>query len=89
MGTNNSQYMDTRYYNGPPGLHSREIETVENPAVEDDYQDAFEINAARALPHLPLPPNPMSVTNVHYGSARVLDEPPYQDPDELASVSHK
>lgn len=97
MSTYNSQYMYNHNFQPPAML--RGVETVINPladpeTISHDYHEPSEMNAARALPHLPV----STVTNVHYGSQMLIGrpeslpdmasgDPHYQDPDELESVS--
>ena len=102
MSTYNSQYMGNQQFQHP---EDKAVVTIINPAAEretfyeenHDYHEPFEMNAARALPHLPRPitPRPTTITNVHYGVPGGMGStlppeptsPHYQDPDELASVS--
>lgn len=108
MNTNNSQYMDNQQFQPPVQFIA--VETIINPAAEREtlydedcdhnYHEPFEMNAARALPHIPRPltPRPTTITNVHYGvpggngfmgstMPPAYTGPHYQDPEELSSVS--
>lgn len=101
MSTYDSQYQETHNFQ-PPIVLRNGVETVINLAAESTdnvshgYHEPSEFNAAqarnRALPNLP---SSTTVTNMHYASATALGtlgdqpifDPPYQDPDELESVS--